>query len=74
MITTKKRLSSCLQNEGIVRNRLKIASTIQNAKSFLKVREEFGSFDEYIWRFVDGKPIKNAWKSLREVPAKTLSF
>lgn len=67
----EKKIVELLQNQGIVRNRLKIASTVQNAKSFLKVREEFGSFDDYIWRFVDGKPIKNAWKSLRVVPAKT---
>jgi len=60
-----------LQNEGIIRNRLKIASAVQNAQAFLKVREEFGSFDAYIWRFVDGKPIKNAWKSLSEVPVRT---
>jgi DNA-3-methyladenine glycosylase I len=67
----EKKMVSLLQNEGIVRNRLKIASTIQNAKSFLKVREEFGSFDDYIWRFVNGEPIKNDWKNLSEVPAKT---
>ncbi len=67
----EKKMVSLLQNEGIVRNRLKIASTIQNAKSFLKVREEFGSFDDYIWRFVDGEPIKNDWKNLSKVPAKT---
>ncbi|MFN2393617.1 MAG: DNA-3-methyladenine glycosylase I [Pyrinomonadaceae bacterium] len=67
----EKKIAELLQNEGIVRNRLKIISTIQNAKSFLKVREEFGSFDNYIWLFVDGEPIKNVWKSLREVPVKT---
>lgn len=60
-----------LKNEGIVRNRLKIASTVQNAKSFLKIQQEFGSFDSYIWQFVDGKPIVNRWKSLSEIPAKT---
>ncbi len=60
-----------LQNEGIIRNRLKIASAVGNAKAFLKVKEEFGSFDSYIWSFVDGKPIKNAWENLREVPAST---
>lgn len=60
-----------LQNEGIIRNRLKIASAVGNAKAFLKVQDEFGSFGAYIWRFVDGKPIKNAWKSLSEVPAST---
>ncbi len=67
----EKKIAELLQNEGIVRNHLKIASTIQNAQSFLKVQEEFGSFDNYIWRFVDGEPMKNAWKNLSEVPAKT---
>lgn len=60
-----------LQNEGIVRNRLKIASTVQNAKAFLKVQQEFGSFDKYIWNFVGGKPIDNKRKNLSEIPAKT---
>ena len=60
-----------LQNEGIIRNRLKIASAVQNAKGYLKIQDEFGSFDSYIWRFVDGKPIINMWKTLPEVPAKT---
>jgi len=60
-----------LTDEGIIRNRLKIASAVQNARGFLKVKEEFGSFDSYIWRFVDGKPVKNAWENFREVPAKT---
>jgi DNA-3-methyladenine glycosylase I len=54
-----------------VRNRLKIAAAIQNAKSFLAVQEEFGSFDLYIWSFVGGKPIQNRWKSLSELPART---
>ncbi len=67
----EKKIAKLLQNEGIVRNRLKIASTVQNAKSFLKVQEEFGTFDNYIWRFVNGEPIKNAWKSLQEIPTKT---
>lgn len=66
-----KDVARLLANEGIVRNKLKIASAIQNAKEFLKVQEEFGSFDKYIWRFVEGKPIQNAWRSLKEVPAKT---
>jgi len=66
-----KKIESLLQNEGIVRNRLKIASTVQNADSYLKIKAEFGSFDAYIWQFVDGKPIINAWKSASEVPAKT---
>ena len=60
-----------LNNEGIIRNRLKIASAISNAQNFLKVKDEFGSFDSYIWSFVDGKPIVNNWKNISEVPAKT---
>ena len=60
-----------LENEGIVRNRLKIASAVGNAKAFLKVQDEFGSFDSYIWKFVDGRPIKNLWIESRQVPAKT---
>jgi DNA-3-methyladenine glycosylase I len=66
-----KKVESLLQNEGIIRNRLKIASTIQNAKCYLKIKDEFGSFDSYIWSFVGGKPIKNAWKVSSEVPART---
>ena len=66
-----KQTARLLANEGIIRNRLKIAATIQNAKSFLKVREEFGSFDEYLWRFVDGRPVVNRRKSMQEVPART---
>lgn len=60
-----------LQNEGIIRNRLKIASTVQNAKAFLKVQQEFGSFDKYIWKFVNNKTIDGNRKNLSEVPAKT---
>jgi DNA-3-methyladenine glycosylase I len=60
-----------LANPGIVRNRLKVASTITNARAFLAVQEEFGSFDAYQWRFVDGRPIRNAWQSLQEIPAST---
>jgi len=67
----ERKLSGLLQNEGIIRNRLKIASAVSNAKSFLKIRDEFGSFDSHIWSFVGGKPIKNFWKDLSEVPAKT---
>jgi DNA-3-methyladenine glycosylase I len=57
-----------MQNPGIVRNRLKIASTVQNAKAFLEVQKQFGSFDEYIWQFVDRKPITNLWKDPK-IPA-----
>jgi len=65
------KVQQLLADAGIVRNRLKIAAAIQNAKAFLAIRQEFGSFDVYIWRFVGGKPKKNAWKALREIPART---
>jgi len=61
-----------LNNAGIVRNRLKIAATIDNARGFLAVRKEFGSFDRYLWQFIEGQPRQNAWASLSEVPARTL--
>jgi DNA-3-methyladenine glycosylase I len=67
----EKKVAQLLANEGIIRNRLKIRATIQNAQSFLKVQEEFGSFDKYLWRFVDGQPLVNRRKSMREVPART---
>ena len=67
----EKKQAELLQNEGIIRNRLKIASAIQNANAFLNIQKEFGSFDSYIWNFVGGKPIKNSWENLSEVPAKT---
>jgi DNA-3-methyladenine glycosylase I len=57
------------QDAGIVRNRLKIQSAVRNALVFLEIQEEFGSFDSYIWRFVNGKPLINAWKSMAELPA-----
>jgi DNA-3-methyladenine glycosylase I len=60
-----------LADPGIVRNRLKIAATIANAKAFLLVQKEFGSFDRYIWGFVGGAPIQNAWKTHRKLPAET---
>jgi DNA-3-methyladenine glycosylase I len=65
------KISSLLQDAGIVRNRLKIESTVINAQKFLDVKEEFGSFDHFIWQFVDGKPRQNAWRSLSEIPATT---
>jgi DNA-3-methyladenine glycosylase I len=61
-----------MANPGIVRNRLKIASTISNAQAFLAVQKEFGSFDHYIWQFVGGKPRKNAWRSSSHPPAQTI--
>lgn len=63
------RLDELLGNPGIVRNRLKISSTLSNARAFLAVQEEFGSFDSYLWRFVDGAPRQNAWCTPSEVPA-----
>ena len=65
----KKKL--LLADAGIVRNRLKIESTIDNARAFLDVQDEFGSFDGYIWRFVDGEPIVNRFRALKEIPART---
>ena len=65
------KVQSLLANAGIVRNRLKIAAAIGNAKAYLAVVQEFGSFDSYIWGFVGGSPKTNAWKSLSEIPAKT---
>jgi len=66
-----RKIDALLQNSGIVRNRLKIASAVKNAKAFLQIQKEFGSFDAYIWQFVDGKPIVNQWKSLKQLPART---
>jgi DNA-3-methyladenine glycosylase I len=66
-----RKVALLLADAGIVRNRLKVASAIQNANSFLAVQKEFGSFDAYLWHFVGGKPIRNAWKSMQEVPART---
>src|ERR1700746_3077924 len=60
-----------LRDAGIVRNRLKIAAAIENAKMFLAVRKEFGTFDAYMWRFVGGKPIQNRWRTMAQVPART---
>ena len=68
---TDARCQKLMQNEGIIRNRLKIASAVSNAKSFLKVQDEFGSFDTYIWDFVGGKPIVNKTRSITDIVAKT---
>ena len=66
-----KKVETLLENKGIIRNRLKITSAINNAKRFLEVRKEFGTFDAYIWQFVNGKPITNRFKSIQELPATT---
>jgi DNA-3-methyladenine glycosylase I len=67
----KKKVRELLADAGIIRNRLKIDSTISNARSFLKIQEEFGSFDAYIWQFVGGRPKQNPWKTHKRVPART---
>jgi DNA-3-methyladenine glycosylase I len=67
----KRKQNSLLLNAGIIRNRLKIEAAIQNAKAFLAVQKEFGTFDRYIWGFVGHRPKRNAWRSIEEVPART---
>ena len=67
----RRKVQQLLRDPGIVRNKLKIASTIGNAKAFLRVQEEFGSFDRYVWQFVGGKPLVNKRKSVRQVPARS---
>lgn len=66
-----RKVERLLQNPGIVRNRLKVESAVRNAKAFLKVQDEFGSFDAYQWRFVGGAPKRSQWSSIREVPPTT---
>jgi len=68
---SEKRIEKLLGNPGIIRNRLKIASAIGNAKAVLAVQKEFGSFDQYIWSFVNGRPIRNEWRSSKKLPART---
>jgi DNA-3-methyladenine glycosylase I len=67
----RKRIERLMLNPDIVRNRLKIESAVRNARALLDVRAEFGSFDAYIWGFVGGKPIRNRWTEMRQLPAKT---
>ena len=66
-----RKVAQLLADPGIVRNRLKIAATIRNAKAFLEVQKEFGTFDKYLWQFIGGRPRQNAWTALKQVPAKT---
>jgi DNA-3-methyladenine glycosylase I len=68
---SKNKLEELMQNTGIIRNKLKIKATITNAFAFMEVQKEFGSFSNYIWKFTDGKPIVNTWKTLSEIPANT---
>jgi DNA-3-methyladenine glycosylase I len=66
------KIAELLANPGIVRNRLKVQATMTNARAFLSVKEEFGTFDAYIWQFTGGKTLKNSWSSLSDLPARTL--
>jgi DNA-3-methyladenine glycosylase I len=68
---TPSRMDKLMADPGIIRNRAKINSALKNARAFLAVQAEFGSFDAYCWRFVDGRPRQNRWTSMREIPAKT---
>ena len=65
------KVAELLSNPGIIRNKLKVASAIRNAKAFLEVQAEFGSFDKFIWQFTEGKTIQNSWRTMSEIPAKT---
>jgi DNA-3-methyladenine glycosylase I len=66
---TSRRVEALLKDPGIIRNRLKVEATVSNARAFLKVQQEFGSFADYIWRFVDGRPVQNRWRRQSDVPA-----
>jgi DNA-3-methyladenine glycosylase I len=65
------KIQSLLKNPGIIRNKLKVNAAVKNANAFIKVRQEFGTFNKYIWQFTDGKTIQNQWKSLKDIPAET---
>ena len=68
---SEKNVSRLLANSEIIRNKLKISATITNARAFLQVQEQFGSFDHYIWQFVNGRPIQNSWKKMTDIPSST---
>ena len=67
----EEKIAALMQEAGIIRNRRKLESTVENARAFLRIQDAFGSFDNYIWRFVAGEPVQNAWTSLQDVPAQT---
>jgi DNA-3-methyladenine glycosylase I len=69
---TQKRIAKLIADPSIIRNRLKIEAAVRNARAFLAIQDEFGSFDAYGWRFVDGRPRVNRWKAIREIPATSL--
>ncbi len=68
---SEEKIESLLQDAGIIRNKLKVRATVTNARAFMEVQKEFGSFSDYIWGFVDGKPIKNKLENLKDIPANT---
>ncbi len=68
---TEKRMLKLLENPGIIRNKLKVRAAVTNAQFFLAVQDEYDSFDEYIWQFVDGRPIQNKWRTMKQVPVTT---
>lgn len=67
----QEKVNELLKNSGIIRNRLKVNSAVTNAKAFIEIQKEFGSFDRFLWNFADGKPIQNHWRTMAEVPATT---
>lgn len=67
----RKKIGRLLNDQGIIRNRLKVEAAVVNAEVFLRIQEEFGRFDKYVWEFVGGKPIQNRWKTLKQIPATT---
>jgi len=67
----ERKIQALLQDKGIIRNKLKVRAAVSNAQAFLKVQKEFGSFDNYVWAFVNGKPTQNKWRSVKELPGKT---
>ncbi len=67
----EKKITALLSDTGIIRNRLKIRAAVTNAVAFLEARKEYGSFDSFIWKFVEGKPVENAWESIEQVPSRT---
>jgi len=67
----RRKIESCLKNPGIIRNRLKIESTVKNAQAFLEIKDKSGSFTDFIWQFVDGRPLTNAWQTLESIPGET---
>ena len=69
---TEKRIEKLLQNAGIIRNKSKVRSAVSNAKAFIEVQKEFGSFDKYIWQFVDNKPIVSKWKKMSDIPVTSI--